>query len=629
MAGSDIIICNTRYDIEHPVFTFEDEGGFSAYVPHRTDNIGEIYAYDPAPGLTARATRYRTRRLLGGETGLARLKQVVRQMVVHLDGCLSAKMCFDVLHNQRGLSVHFLVDNDGTIYQTLDLLHCAFHAGGVNELSIGVELQNRGDAARCPKAYPDGRQTVTCRVHGVQFLAYDFTEAQYEAMVRLCRALTRLLDIPLSVPQQGGRPVWTVIPNVRSFAGFVGHYHITDSKWDPGPWDFQRLMHGIGSRMTFPLSQLTPSSEKRQLEQQSATYFESSEQDVDVHFPLGPLGHSRLWHGGVHLPGRGEAPVYSIMRGRLVAARMASPCPVGSCNFVLLRHTFTVGRVWTVFSLYYHVASVLEADEGSAPPWVQRVQGEPRVALERGDVALLGVTVEPGELIGNAGEAGPPGEREEQIHFAIFAAEELGRELDPGYWEVLEASEESRLCTDRALIARIDRPTGGKPRDGLLSRRELRNFFKLSPERRELHRLVVRHRSEWTPGDWAQQLNQAPDFADLTPARRQRLIAQQVTPTLWWTPEVARHAGLPERGYVYSYHPIEFLVWLERMTEKYAKARGTGIESADRWEGKMAPQKFTVDAESGNDMTDEEDFHSGEQSKKLTLEDLVNGYPDE
>ena len=49
--------------------------------------------------------------------------------------------CQKVL-DKRGISVHFLIDNDGTIYQTLDLQHAAFHAGKVNRKSVGVEISN-------------------------------------------------------------------------------------------------------------------------------------------------------------------------------------------------------------------------------------------------------------------------------------------------------------------------------------------------------------------------------------------------------------------------------------------------------------------------------------------------------
>ena len=40
--------------------------------------------------------------------------------VNHWDVCLSSTSCHRVLNN-RGISVHFLIDNDGTIYQTLDI----------------------------------------------------------------------------------------------------------------------------------------------------------------------------------------------------------------------------------------------------------------------------------------------------------------------------------------------------------------------------------------------------------------------------------------------------------------------------------------------------------------------------
>ena len=61
--------------------------------------------------------------------------------VCHWDVCLSSESCFNVLQN-RGLSVHFLIDNDGTIYQTMDINDVAYHAGSRtwNDKSIGVEI---------------------------------------------------------------------------------------------------------------------------------------------------------------------------------------------------------------------------------------------------------------------------------------------------------------------------------------------------------------------------------------------------------------------------------------------------------------------------------------------------------
>ena len=51
--------------------------------------------------------------------------QSIDKIVVHWDGCLNSKQCAKVL-SERGLSAHFCIDNDGTIYQTMDMNHAAW-----------------------------------------------------------------------------------------------------------------------------------------------------------------------------------------------------------------------------------------------------------------------------------------------------------------------------------------------------------------------------------------------------------------------------------------------------------------------------------------------------------------------
>ena len=103
-------------------------------------------------------------------------------------------MCFSVLQNERGLSVHFLIDNDGTIYQTIDLALMAYHASEWNIDSIGVELCNRGDAKKEPNYYSSGkygpkRDVKPCKINGHTILAFDYTPAQYDSFTELARAL--------------------------------------------------------------------------------------------------------------------------------------------------------------------------------------------------------------------------------------------------------------------------------------------------------------------------------------------------------------------------------------------------------------------------------------------------------
>ena len=68
----------------------------------------------------------------------------MHQVVIHYDAVGSSERCFRALHDNRGLSSHFLLDLDGTIYQTLDLRERAFHAKDRNDSSVGIEIANIG-----------------------------------------------------------------------------------------------------------------------------------------------------------------------------------------------------------------------------------------------------------------------------------------------------------------------------------------------------------------------------------------------------------------------------------------------------------------------------------------------------
>src|SRR5262249_51879002 len=83
-------------------------------------------------------------RVRGGGWDLPLLQDVVDQFVIHFDACGTSKKCFQVLHDERCLSVHFMLDLDGTIYQTLDLKESAWHATIANGRSIGIEIANVG-----------------------------------------------------------------------------------------------------------------------------------------------------------------------------------------------------------------------------------------------------------------------------------------------------------------------------------------------------------------------------------------------------------------------------------------------------------------------------------------------------
>src|ERR1700761_4456463 len=342
MASSSIIVCGQRYDVGRRVVTWEDDAAFSAYTLHRTDKPSEIYPFAPAKGLGGMAARYRERRLIGSDRSLPRLQQVLRQFVWPYDGCQNSLTCFQVLHNERGLSVHFLIDNDGTIYQTLDLVDCAFQAAGVNEISVGVELANRGDAMRFPNDYHGKRDKLTCKINGHQFLAYAYTPQQIESMISVGKTLARIFpNLPQVYPQGGdGDQAWgSLRGDVREYSGYLGHYHVTDQKWDPGPFDFKFFASKIRGRSVFPVvivgSKPDVPEEPDKAEELAQSLFENNETEGEGgYYPVGPFGATRLWHGGVHLRAEQGTPVYAPFSGKIVAARMTDECPVGSRHFV-------------------------------------------------------------------------------------------------------------------------------------------------------------------------------------------------------------------------------------------------------------------------------------------------------
>ena len=149
--------------------------------------------------------------------------------VNHWDVCLNSKSCSRVL-NSRGISVHFSIDNDGTIYQMVDMNHAAWHAGSKkwNHSSIGVEITN----AYYPKYQSwyerhgyGKRPTVLSELNGRPIGPHlDFYPIQIQALAALWAAIHDGVGINLEVCETKG-----VDEDCRSlnFNGFINHYNLT------------------------------------------------------------------------------------------------------------------------------------------------------------------------------------------------------------------------------------------------------------------------------------------------------------------------------------------------------------------------------------------------------------------
>lgn len=276
-AGADcIIVAGTRIPIDTRVVTWEEPNGYSAYRlgKHfdRSEPEDGKKRYSDRPGMPPGVRE-------GIDTHDA-LKDVVHQFVVHYDTCGSSRQCFKVLQDVRNLSVHFMLDVDGTIYQTLDVKERAWHATTSNDFAVGIEIAHpgawksplnadmrrwyeqdeQGWRQKFPKwmpetgirtegyvPRPDRPEFISGSVQGHTYHQFDFTKEQYQALPKLIAALNKALPrIRIDGPRDAdGKIIDHALPEstLRGFDGVVGHFHVQTNKQDPGPaFQWERVL---------------------------------------------------------------------------------------------------------------------------------------------------------------------------------------------------------------------------------------------------------------------------------------------------------------------------------------------------------------------------------------------------
>jgi N-acetylmuramoyl-L-alanine amidase len=306
-SGDEIMIAGRLFHTGAPVVLWTDPGGYDAYRVERRFAPWDRSAWEHIKDSLDAPARYGVRfaregpgaltpdelaTVRGGGWDLELLRRKVDQFVLHYDVCGTSRQCFRVLHDLRGLSVHFMLDIDGTIYQTLDVKERAWHATTSNDRSVGIEIANMGAYApgekdpfsrwytREPMPGPAGTvgasrlritippelgdggvrtpgfvgrpardQMILGEIHGRQLRQYDLTPQQYDSLIKLTAALCSALpaircDYPRSAD---GTLLRSTLPpaELASYTGVLGHYHIQGNKVDPGPaLDWDRVITG-------------------------------------------------------------------------------------------------------------------------------------------------------------------------------------------------------------------------------------------------------------------------------------------------------------------------------------------------------------------------------------------------
>ena len=306
--SDEIVAAGQFFHTGTPVVLWLDPGGYDAYRVERrfspmetsdwSNSCAEVRTLKTPNRYGLRQNTLTTNQIeivRGGGWDLPLLQSVVDQFVIHFDDCGTSRTCFMVLQDERDLSVHFMLDLDGTVYQTLDLKERARHATTSNDRSVGVEIANMGafpvdgknpfdqwyqsgtngrTIITIPKRFGDGgirtpnftghparNEPVRGTIQGEDLVQYDFTPEQYAALTKLTAALCKIfpkLKCHYPVDMQG-KLVPQKLPDdeLKNYQGVLGHYHIQTNKVDPGPaFDWERVIGGANQLLageTVPL----------------------------------------------------------------------------------------------------------------------------------------------------------------------------------------------------------------------------------------------------------------------------------------------------------------------------------------------------------------------------------------
>lgn len=311
--GDEIVVAGQFFHTGTPVVLWMDPGGYDGYRVERrfspwaragwAESKVDTPALDSPNRYGVRAQRLSAEeleRVRGGGWDLPLLQRVVDQFVLHYDAVGVSRETFKRLHDDRGLSVHFMLDLDGTIYQTIDVKERAWHATKANSRSVGIEIAHIGayppESVRAAAAQaaieagkkpapdevaqwyqPDGDggvriaipaklgaasqrtpdfggrparpEPITGTIHGEVLEQYDFTPEQYAALIKLTATLTEIFPaMKLDYPRDAdGKLVTTVLADeaYEAFGGVLAHYHVQRNKIDPGPaFDWDRVIEG-------------------------------------------------------------------------------------------------------------------------------------------------------------------------------------------------------------------------------------------------------------------------------------------------------------------------------------------------------------------------------------------------
>lgn len=256
--NTSIVVCGKKYDIGTKVILWDEPGGLNSYDESKITTSTTDRATGKIVKTVILGKRYSSRFTTDSNPSLEKLQTIVKQFFLHHSGLYHSKQTFDVLHKERKLSVQFILDNDGTLYQCLDLKEKAYHGGKNNAYSIGIEIDSKADSNKYPDAYDEyhckkfnllPQEKCIDKIHGSNFHGYCYTDKQYDALVCLMNGLLEIFPLIAKNPDfprnTDGSFNKNVLKDPINYCGFICHLNTDSGKWDPVCLDRDRLLAGL------------------------------------------------------------------------------------------------------------------------------------------------------------------------------------------------------------------------------------------------------------------------------------------------------------------------------------------------------------------------------------------------
>jgi hypothetical protein len=207
------------------------------------------------------------------------------------------------------------------------------------------------------------------------------------------------------------------------------------------------------------------------------------------------------------------------------------------------------------------------AAPGAAPPPMASkpaVTEEYLAKLRDGRVMKVDVPVQAGEALWTTGEYGPPDAIEPQLHWGVFAAEELFT----GFKQVEDTSDDFNMDCQQ-IMEMVEQSWFG--RNDVLDAEEIQEFYRTNPKARDLRFYGCKFVCEW-----------GVDLDAAIPKLKNVWftygIKEQVQPYMWWDEAAAAKCVLPSGKRVWHYNPIAAIAFLARVDFPPGSTEGDTLE---------------------------------------------------